>query len=307
MTAKSSANLPASVHQRLLNLSQQRGEEFNRLLTLFAIERFLYRLSQSPHAERFILKGALLWLVWAMPDHRPTRDLDLLGFGDNSPVTLAQIFQEICVLSVVADGVDFDHESIKVHQIRSDQEYHGQRIELRAYLGKARVQLQIDIGFGDLVAPAPVLTEYPTLLAFPPPHLRVYSKESVIAEKLHAMVTLDLSNSRMKDFYDLWTLSRLFSFDGTLLIQAIRVAFTQRNTALPTQTPTALTADFANNPIKRTQWHAFLNRNRLAVRDASFAEIIADLARFLWPPLSAAAHKSPFSANWMPQGDWHSR
>jgi len=304
MNPRQPANLPASVHQRLLNLSQQRGQEFNRLLTLFAIERLLYRLTQSPFAGRFVLKGALLFMVWDLPNHRPTRDLDLLGFGENSAPTLAHIFQELCDQPVIADGLRFDAQSIQVSAIREEQEYIGQRIELVAYLGRARLPLQIDVGFGDSLSPTPVHTTYPALLEFPPPTLRVYAKDTVVAEKLHAMVEHDLGNSRMKDFYDLWTLSRLFAFDGAILTQAIAATFGQRHTPIPMDTPTALTAGFADHPFKLTQWQAFLRRNRLDVAGASFAQVIAHLNRFLLPPLQSLATAQLFRLHWQPPAGW---
>ncbi len=304
MTPRQPTNLPASVHQRLLNLSQQRSQEFNHLLTLFAIERLLYRLAQSPFAGRFVLKGALLFMVWALPTHRPTRDLDLLGFGENSAAALARIFQEICDQPVIADGLHFDSQSIQVSAIREEQEYIGQRVELVAYLGRARLPLQIDVGFGDSVSPAPIHTTYPTLLEFPAPTLRVYAKETVVAEKLHAMVEHDLGNSRMKDFYDLWTLSRLFSFDGAILSQAIAATFGQRHTPIPASAPTALTAAFADHPFKLTQWQAFLRRNRLDVAGASFDQVIAHLNRFLLPPLQALAAAQSFRLHWQPPDGW---
>ena len=214
-------NLAVSVHQRLLNLSKQRKDDFNRLLLLFAIERLLYRLSVSEYADKFVLKGALLFMVWTIPDFRSTRDLDLLGYGEPSSETLTQLFQDICRQSVIDDGLTFDPQSVNVRAIRSEQEYQGQRVELVARLGRAKLPLQIDIGFGDVVLPSPIGTKYPSLLEFPAPHLRIYSRESVIAEKFHAMTTLEWANSRMKDFYDLWTLSRLFEFDGVLFTQAI--------------------------------------------------------------------------------------
>lgn len=297
-------NLAASVHQRLLNLSQQQHDDFNRLLLLFAIERLLYRLSVSDYAHQFVLKGALLFMVWTVPNFRPTRDLDLLGFGDASAAALLHLFQTICQQSVVDDGLTFDPQSVRVNIIRVDQEYQGQRVELIAHLGRARLPLQIDIGFGDLVLPTPVETAYPTLLDFPSPHLRIYSRESVIAEKFHAMTTLALTNSRLKDFYDLWTLSRLFPFDGTILTQAIQATFTRRNTAIPVETPVALTGEFSSNSMKVTQWHAFLKRNQLTVHDRSFAEIVADLAEFLLPPVQALAQSAAFSQHWTAATQW---
>lgn len=304
MIPRQPINLPASVHQRLLNLSLQRHVEFNQLLSLFAIERLLYRLTQSPHSNRFVLKGALLFMIWTVPNHRPTRDIDLLGFGDHSAIALTQLFQEICTLPVVEDGLIFDPQSVQVREIREDQEYQGQRIELMAYLGRARLPLQIDIGFGDQVFPVPLETEYPTLLEFPAPRLRIYPKESVIAEKVHAMVTLDITNSRMKDFYDLWTLSRLFTFEGPIITHAIQATFARRQTSLPTTVPTGLTAEFAGNPIKIVQWQAFLSRNRLDVGDASFDQVITELRAFLWPPLQALTEATDFGAQWTFLATW---
>lgn len=297
-------NLSASVHQRLLNLSQARNDEFNQVLTLFASERLLYRLSQSPHTGRFILKGALLFLVWDISVHRPTRDLDLLGFGANSPSALTQLFQELCTLPVVDDGLIFDPQSIQVGEIRADQEYIGQRVELVARLGRARIPIQVDIGFGDSVSPTPQVAAYPTLLEFPSPHLRMYAKETAIAEKLHAMVALDLTNSRMKDFYDIWVLSRLFPFDGATLSRAIDATFAQRKIALSLTPPTALTLEFVEHPFKIAQWQGFLKRNRLAVEGATFVQIITHLHRFLWPPLQALTQNGSLDAQWIHPEGW---
>lgn len=221
-------NLPASVHQRLLNLSQTRGEDFNFLLARYVIERLLYRLSHSAYADSFVLKGALLFLIWAVPVHRPTRDIDLLGYGDSSTQQLEHIFREICLVDVVADGVTFDPATIQVRPIREEQMHGGQRITLTAYLGRARIPVQVDVGFGDTIVPAAIATSYPALLDFPAPKIQVYPRESVVAEKLHAMVALDMSNSRMKDFFDVWILARLFAFDGAILVRAFQATFEQQ-------------------------------------------------------------------------------
>lgn len=304
MTQNKTTNLAASIHQRLLNLSQKRNENFNILIGQFAIERFLYRLAQSRFADHFVLKGALLFSVWQLPVHRPTRDIDLLGFGDNSAEILAGLFADVCHQPVADDGLLFDAQSIQIKEIREDQAYGGQRVTLMAKLGNARLPLQIDVGFGDIVSPGPVETEYPTLLAFPAPRLHIYSKESVIAEKLHAMVVLDLTNSRMKDFYDLWILARLFAFDGATLAQAIQATFARRQTAMPAAPPTALTGEFATNGDKIKQWQAFLNRSQLDVGDVTFGVVIAALHGFLWPPLAALTTATVFSATWPAGGQW---
>lgn len=265
MTRKQPVDLVASVHQRLLNISLETGDSFNLLLSRYAIERLLYRLSLSPYANQFVLKGALLFLVWQMPDHRPTRDLDLLGYGDDSTERLMAVFRAICTLEVEPDGLTFLPDSIEVRQIREEQEYGGQRITMTAVLGRARISVRVDVGFGDAIQPAAVEADFPVLLSFPGPCLRVYPREAVISEKLHALVTLDLSNSRMKDFYDLWILSKCFEYDGRTLVSAIRATFERRQTGLSMETPIALTDAFGSNIDKVTQWNAFVRRNRLDV------------------------------------------
>lgn len=304
MSQLQKTNLAASVRQRLLNLSRQQQEDFKLLLSRYAIERILYRLSQSAVADQFVLKGATLFAVWTGKPHRPTQDLDLLGYGDSSSETLRATLATICTLPVEADGLTFDAMSIHTEEIRNGLVYGGQRVYLLAHLDAARIHVQIDIGFGDIVTPGAIWLEYPTLLPFPAPHLRMYPKESVIAEKVHAMVVLDTGNSRMKDFYDLWTLSHLFTFDGVTITQAIQATFERRQTALPTAVPAALTVGFAEHPSKATQWQAFLTRNRLDVGGASFAQIITDLHTFLWPPLQALAQVTSFTARWIPQKTW---
>jgi predicted nucleotidyltransferase component of viral defense system len=298
------ANLVASVHQRLLNLSKATGEEFNFLLVRFAIERFLHRLAQSRHADQFVLKGALLFLVWDVPVHRPTRDLDLLGFSDGSAEQLARVFREICQVDVTPDGLVFDPKTVQVRPIREEQAYGGQRISLTALLGRARIPIRIDVGYGDVIVPASVETTYPTLLDFPAPQIRVYSKEAVIAEKVHAMVILDMTNSRMKDFFDLWTLARLFRFDGDVLMRAINTTFERRQTPLPQSVPVALTAEFSEKHDKIKQWQAFVRRNRLEVDVAGLPGAVAELSVFLSPLLQAAVEGHPVSAIWEPGGPW---
>jgi predicted nucleotidyltransferase component of viral defense system len=304
MTRKQPVDLAASVHRRLLNISLETGDSFNLLLSRFAIERLLYRLSLSPHANQFVLKGALLFLVWQMPDHRPTRDLDLLGYGDDSAERLRDVFRALCALEVEPDGITFLPDSIEVRQIREEQEYGGQQITVMAMLGRARIPVRVDVGFGDAVLPPAIEAEYPTLLGFPGPRLRVYSRETVISEKLHAMVTLDLTNSRMKDFYDLWILSRRFEYDGRTLVSAIKATFDRRQTELLIDAPIALTNAFSTNADKVTQWNAFLRRNGLDVGELRLDQIVEQLAGFLEPPRLAAASGLPLDAKWPAAGPW---
>ncbi len=203
MSEKSLKNISQSVRQRLLNVSRQQDVDFGVVLTNYALERLLYRLSRSDYKDKFVLKGAMLFRIWSDEPHRATRDLDLLAFGDPATAEIGSLFRDICNLSTEDDGVEFQSDSIRIDDIRDAQEYGGSRVRLNAVIAGARVPLQIDIGFGDAVTPSPEDTQYPTILDFPAPVIRAYSRETVIAEKFHAMVTHGIANSRMKDFYDI--------------------------------------------------------------------------------------------------------
>jgi hypothetical protein len=245
--------MAASVRQRLMQLSRERSEEFHLLLTRYGLERLLYRLTQSPHAGQFVLKGAVLFQLWTGEPHRATRDLDLLGLGPPSTDRLCQVFQVVCSLPVADDGLIFLTDAVQAEQIKEDNEYEGVRLRIGARLGNARIPLQVDIGFGDAVTPGPQAVNYPTLLDFPAPQLLAYPRETVVAEKFQAMIQLAMANSRMKDFYDIWTLARKFEFAGPPLGAAIRATFERRQTALPTVTPLPLTAAFSTNRMKAIQ------------------------------------------------------
>lgn len=305
MTDKVPVNLPASVHQRLLTRSKASAENFSLLLTRFALERLLYRLSKSAYADAFVLKGALVFNAWGISGlNRPTRDLDLLGYGDSSPERLMAAFRAICAVEVERDGLVFDADSISVQPVREDDEYAGLRVMLTAMLGKARLPLHVDVGFGDVVVPAASEAAFPVLLDFPAPVLRVYSRESVIAEKLHAMVRLGQLNSRMKDFYDIWLLSRQCEFDGPTLCRAVAAAFSRRDTPLPPQLPLALTPAFGQDAEKVVQWRAFLSRTGLEVEDRRFEDIVAEVRQFLAPVLSSLAQGTLLAQAWVPDKRW---
>ena len=214
MKKSANKNVAASVHQRLLNVSRETGRPFNETLQYFAMERLLYRLSCSPHKDSFVLKGALLFRVWDVPDSRATRDVDFLAFLGNSPRNLAAVFREVCTIES-DDGVVFDPDSIDARTIKEVADYEGVRVRFRGLLGKARITMQIDIGFGDKVHPGVVRADYPVILDLPAPAMRMYPPETVVAEKVEAMVHLGSLNSRMKDFYDVWRLSQQFEFDDT--------------------------------------------------------------------------------------------
>jgi len=301
---KQPTNLPASVRQRLLNLSRDRGEDFNLTLTRYGTERLLYRLSQSERSDQFILKGALLLSLWTNRLQRPTRDIDLLGYGDSSQEALTQLFRELCLADVPPDGLTFHPETVQVSEIREAQEYAGQRVRVTATLGKARIHLQVDIGFGDVITPAANEVEYPSLLGFPSPILHAYPRETVTAEKLEAMVVLGMANSRMKDFYDVWMMSRELQFNGRTLAHAIQATFQCRQSEFPQAVPTAFTEEFAQNPDKSTQWNAFLSRNRLDAGGMDLAQIIQEIRLFLMKPMSAAAEGQEFEETWPAGGPW---
>lgn len=302
--AEPGRNLAQSVHHRLLNRAREQGEDFNLVLIRYALERFLYRLGRSRHKDRFILKGAMLFAAWTDQPHRPTRDLDLLGIGDSSDVALRQVFSEIVCTPVEPDGLEFDEGSISISEIREAQDYPGKRIGLRVRLGNARLDLQIDVGFGDAVTPEPVEIDFPALLDSPSPRIRAYPCETVIAEKLQALVAFGIAISRMKDFYDIWTLSKQFPFDGASLSAAIRATFERRSTPIPEGVPTALTDEFAADRTKEVQWTGFLRRSALSEASSSLSSVVKDLREFLLEPLHAAAWNEPLAKSWKPDGPW---
>jgi len=297
-------NIAASVRARLQRLAEQRREDFQLLLTRYANERLLHRLSVSAHAPQFVLKGAALFTLWTGRAHRATRDLDRLGFGNNTVERVRAVFDDLLRLNVEDDGIAFVPGSLTVARIREAQEYGGIRAVFDATLGNARIRLQVDVGFGDAVTPAAQLVEFPALLDFPAPKLRAYPRETVVAEKLDAMVQLGMANSRMKDFFDVVLLSRMFDFDGSLLARAIRATFDRRGTLLPTRLPVALTPEFANDATKRTQWSAFLRKSSASIEPSDLASIVARAADFVSDPLAAAASDAAWAGLWAPGGPW---
>ena len=257
----------ASIRQRLLDRARTREEDFQLVLDRFAIERLLYRLSISQYRDQFLLKGAMLFALWFDQPHRPTRDADFLGFGDPDPERLAGIVRELCAIPF-DDGLQFDVTSIAVDTIREEASYGGLRLRLQALLGGARCHVQWDVGFGDAVTPAPQEADYPVLLGeFPAVRLRVYPRETVFAEKLEAIASLGIANSRMKDYFDLLALVREGTMEGETLAAAIRATFARRDTALPDDVPFGLSDEFSTDAQKLEQWQAFLRRNRLTAPD----------------------------------------
>lgn len=304
MSAKAIKNMAASVRDRLLKLAHERGEDFRLILIHYALERLLYRLSQSKYRQQFVLKGAMLFSLWTGEPHRATSDLDLLGRGDNAIAALKEAFREICAANVENDGLEFVVDLIRGEEIRDSQEYVGVRLTFEAHLAGARIPMQVDIGFGDAVNPPPETVEYPILLDLPAPHVLAYPREAVVAEKFQAMVALGIANSRMKDFYDLWILARQFAFEGPKLAAAIRATFDRRQTPAPAAPPLALTAMFHEDRTKQAQWNGFLKKGKLEVQAKNLGEVIAIISGFLMPPTVAAAAKKPFAMHWPSGGPW---
>jgi len=298
----SGRDIGASVRQRLLNRARAEGRPFQELLQYFAMERFLYRLARSPFADRFVLKGALLLTAWKAPATRPTIDIDLAGRTSNELEHIRSVVAELCQLKTEPDGLEFDPASIEAQRIKEDAEYEGVRVRFNATLAKARIPMQIDIGFGDVIVPRPIEVEYPAMLEFPPPVLRAYPKETVVAEKLEALTVLGLLNSRIKDYYDLALLARLYPFEGALLVEAIHSTFRHRGTSVEAN-PAGLTKAFSSDPARKLQWRAFARRSRL---DSGWEleELVEQVRIFASAPLAAAAEDGPFDLKWPPSGPW---
>jgi hypothetical protein len=300
---KSIVNMAASIRQRLLNLARERKEDFGLVLTKYGLERVLYRISQSEHRQTFILKGALLFELWTEQRYRPTRDADFLARGGNSPERFVEVFKEICDMQVGDDGLRLDASTLTAERITEDADYEGVRVKFAGYLENARIPIQIDLGFGDIVTPAPVEAELSSMLELPRAKLLTYPRESVVAEKFEAMVSLGMTNSRMKDFHDVRTLSRDFAFDGALLCEAIRKTFERRKTTLPSDTLVIFTAEFFDDENKKRQWDAFRNKNRDFVPRITLKQVCYEIGSFLDPLLRGLAGKDTVPTKWE-RGAW---
>lgn len=296
-------NLPASIHQRLLNIAKKENRPLNELLQYYAIERFLFRLGSLPLRENFILKGGQMLKAWTQQTlTRPTMDIDLLGRVNNEPKNLEEIVRQCCQVEI-EDGVVFNPQTISSERIKKDAKYQGVRIFVKGLLGKIRLSIQIDFGFGDRVFPAPVEISLPQLLDLGSPQLLGYPPETTIAEKFQAMIALDLDNTRYKDFYDIWFLSRNLQFSGKSLQKAIEATFDERKTELSDQSPNALTSNFTANPTKQVQWKAFLRKNRLD-SEIELSEVAKSIEDFLMPIIWASGKKEEFTGIWNIEDGW---
>jgi len=295
-------NLAASVRARLRNRAKADGSDFTLVLVRYALERVLYRLSISVHRDHFLLKGALLFDLWFDVPHRPTRDADMLGFGPSDLDSLTAVFRELCAMPV-ADGIEFDPESVSAGEIRKEANYSGVRITFTGTLAGARCPVQVDVGFGDVVTPAPEEVIYPRLLDdLPAPHLRVYPRYTVVAEKFEAMVMLGMTNSRLKDYFDLWILAKYSEFEGDVLQRAIQATFQHRQTPLSQTVPIGLSQGFYEDQHKQTQWIAFLRKNRL--EEYPLSDVVEEIKRFLMPVSEAIIAGESFQGHWSPDSAW---
>jgi predicted nucleotidyltransferase component of viral defense system len=304
VTKRPLTNVAVSVHDRLLKRSRETREDFQFLLQRYAAERFLYRLGQSKHRDKYVLKGAMLFALWGGSVYRPTRDLDFTAYGNADEAGVLDSFREVCTVAVPEDGLVFDVTTLAAEPIRDEAEYHGLRVRCLATLGSARLPMQIDIGFGNAIEPPPNDVQYPTLLDAPAPNVRAYPLEAVVAEKLHALVIFGQRTSRMKDFYDLYTLATQFGFEGAKLTRAVAATFERRKTGIDAALPAALTSRFFSDVTRAEQWRVYLDRNRLPGAPADFAQAGERVRNFLGPVWSALAGREHFTQGWKPAGPW---
>lgn len=297
-------NVAQSVRDRLRTVTVGLRLDYNLIMTHYVLERLPYRLSVSPHRYRFALKGAMLFVVWTANIIRPTQDLDLLGFGDPDLDALRNAFRDIMRAPVPDDGVMFDLDSVRAEPIRAEQLYEGVRVNTLAFVGTARVPIQIDVGFGDAITPGLEEQDYPTLLDAPAPRLRTYPRETVIAEKFEAIVDIGTRTSRMKDYYDLLCMARLFAFDGQTLSEAIRATFERRKTELPKAVPPALSPHFGADLDAIERWDAFVRRTMLLIDAPALTDVVEEIARFVMPPTIAAASGRSLTQKWQRSMGW---
>lgn len=293
-------DMAVSVRARLLTRAKERGEDFQLTLVRYAIERFLYRLSKSGHRDAFVLKGAMLFALWSKEPFRATGDLDLLGLGPTGERRVKAMVAEIAAMSVEPDGVAFDISQLRIEEMQAQDEYNGFRLSFLARIGNVRIPMKVDVGFGDVISPAPVDLDYPAMLDLPAANVRAYPVETVIAEKFQAMVELGIRNSRMKDFFDLWAIALTMAIDGASLSAAIKSTFARRDTEPPLTRPLALTAEFVEDTSKQTQWLAFVRRMTTMLTPLSLQETVEVVAALVMP----AATGEAIGKSWRLGGPW---
>ena len=301
---KNIKNLQASVRDRLLNIAQETNRPFSEILQYYGIERFLYRFGCSKYADKFVLKGALMFTVWQVSERRTTLDIDFLANYNNQVATIEKVIKQICKVPVTPDGLTFDAETVKGQKIKEEMEYEGVRVKFIGLLGRSRIPMQIDVGFGDVVYPRPKIIDYPVILDFPKPHLKGYSPESIVSEKFEAMVKLGLLNSRMKDFYDIWLMMRQFNFNGLHLVEALKRTFKRRKTTLPEDRPFFAEEIYDEKSDRQTLWRAFLRKRDIKIAPERLSDTARKIEEFLMEPLDAIKSNYEFHKVWKKSGVW---
>lgn len=297
-------NIEASVRSRLQNEARKINKPFAEVLQYYGMERFLYRFSQSKYTDKFILKGALMFTAWGVPERRATLDIDFLGRYDNQTATIEKVVKEICKVRVSADGLVFDPETVAGQRIKEHADYEGVRVKCLGFLERSRISMQIDVGFGDIIHPRPRVIDYPVILDFPKPHLKGYTIESVVAEKFETMIKLGLLNSRMKDFYDLWLVTRRFDFKGPNIAEALKRTFNHRKTPLPEEKPLFAEEIYDENSDRQMLWKAFLKKGQIQHVPGRLNAIAKTIEKFLLKPLQAIGNNRIFNETWKAQGPW---
>jgi len=297
-------NIPSSIRAKLQNKAQETQRPFAEVLQYFGMERFLYRFSCSEYANQFILKGALMFTVWNVPERRSTLDIDFLARFDNQITSIEKMVKEVCKIEVIPDGLVFDPETVKGQRIKEDADYEGVRVKFLGFLDRSRVHIQIDIGFNDIIYPRPKFIEYPVILDFPKPHLKGYPAESVVSEKFEAMIKLGLLNSRMKDFYDIWLMMHQFNFDSTKLSDALRKTFAYRKTELPEGKKLFAKEIYDEKSDRQTLWKAFLNKGYIKYAPEKLSAVAKEIEKFLYKPLNAINKAEKFDVGWKASGPW---
>lgn len=303
MNDKTIKDPAASVRARLLDHAKRHGDDYQRVLTRYAIERLLFRLSQTEAAERYVLKGAMLFVTWPEHVYRPTGDLDLLGHGDPDPAAITELFTRISQVEAPDDGIVFDPVTLRVEPVREADKYKGVQLSLKGKLAKAVIPVQVDIGFGDHVYPPPTRRAFPSLLPdLPVAHILMYPPETVVAEKFEAMIRFGAANGRIKDFHDIWVTTRTFQFDLPSLVEAVGGTLRRRETLIPSEMPTGLTETFARIAEERGLWSGFLRRNPPTLQPPPFADLQQELRRFFGPVIASLSLPEAATGRWDPDG-----
>lgn len=297
-------NIEASVKAQLQNKAKETNRPFAEVMQYYGMERFLYRFSKSKYADKFVLKGALLFAVWQIPDRRTTLDIDFLARFDNEVTTIEKVMKEVCNISVDPDGLNFDSQTVKGMKIKEDADYEGVRVKFTGFLDRARIPMQIDVGFGDIVYPKTKVIDYPVILDFPKPHLNGYPQESVISEKFEAMIKLGLLNSRMKDFYDIWLMMRQFKFKGANIASAIKKTFNNRKTDIPNKKPLFANEIYDEKSDRQTLWSAFLKKGDIQHAPETLSATAKEIENFLIEPIMALNENGNCDKTWKSPRGW---